>query len=130
MPQNGRCFVSCLYFLVEASDQEQEQWAHKMRSPVGMPLHAITQGTDVPRLLVEEQCDLAALEKGSHGKLSPWRFWGPKFGQVRVGGANEPTGFSRVFFVTAQLFKVSIMTASHKTLFLRLLSRLRCGLGF
>ncbi len=59
VPQNGRCFISCLW-LSQASHRDKSEWAEFLRSSTGMPLDMKTGQVSRKRLLFEEQCHQTA----------------------------------------------------------------------
>ena len=56
VPQNGRCFTSCLWLACMATPQQQKDWKAVLRSNTRMPVDAKSGRIDIPRLKFEEEC--------------------------------------------------------------------------
>lgn len=55
VPQNGRCFITCLHVLLQLQLKKQKQWANIPRTQTGMPLCLLSGIVDQKRLLEEEK---------------------------------------------------------------------------
>jgi len=56
VPQNGRCFVSCVYLAWEATAQDIVEWKGYLRTGTSMPIDPKTGQVDQKRLQHEEEC--------------------------------------------------------------------------